>query len=112
MFTTEDTYETMQTQLVHQALIISRDVPLNDGYKRNLRHEGNNIKMKFGSLAMLATLNFADLVAMALRNLSPSSCKSRRFQYGDRKVYNIPAAREQDMVRLFRKQDPTAGDDQ
>ena len=50
----------LTTQLVYQVLIITKDVPLNDGCKCNLRHEGHNLDMKFGSLTVFATFNFAD----------------------------------------------------
>ena len=50
-------------------LINTKDVPLTDGYKRNLRHEGHNLNVMFGSLIIFATFNFADSYAPLLFNL-------------------------------------------
>jgi hypothetical protein len=41
-------------------LISTKDVPLTDGYKRNLRHEGHNLNVMFGCLTVFATFNYAD----------------------------------------------------
>ena len=43
---------------LRQVLISTKDVPLTDGYKRNLRHEGHNLNMMFGSLTVFATFQF------------------------------------------------------
>ena len=45
---------------LRQVLISTKDVPLTDGYKRNLRHEGHNLNVMFGYLTVFATFNFAD----------------------------------------------------
>ena len=45
---------------LRQVLISTKDVPLTDGYKRNLRHEGHNLNVMFGSLTVFTTFNFAD----------------------------------------------------
>ena len=45
---------------LRQVLISTKDVPLTDGYRRNLRHEGHNLNMTFGSLTVFATTNVAD----------------------------------------------------
>ena len=42
-----------------------------------------------------------------IAELEPFESQSRGFQHGHRKVYKIPATREQDVVRLFREQDQT-----
>ena len=49
----------LQTALSHM-LISTKDVPLTDGYRRNLRHEGHNLNLTFGCLTVFATFNFAD----------------------------------------------------
>ena len=41
-----------------------------------------------------------------IAELEPFESQSRGFQHGHRKVYNVPATRDQDVVRLFREQDP------
>ena len=43
-----------------QVLISTKDVPLTDGYKRNLRHESHNLNVAEGALVVFATFNFAD----------------------------------------------------
>ena len=43
-----------------QVLISTKDVPLTDGYKRNLRHESHNLNVTEGALVVFATFNFAD----------------------------------------------------
>ena len=45
---------------LRQVLISTKDVPLTDGYRRGLRHEGHNYNVTFGTLAVFATFNFAD----------------------------------------------------
>ena len=45
---------------LRQVLISTKDVPLTDGYKRNLRHEGHNLNVMFGCLTVFATFNYAD----------------------------------------------------
>ena len=45
---------------LRQVLISTKDVPLTDGYKRNLRHEGHNLNVMLGSLTVFATFNVAD----------------------------------------------------
>ncbi len=40
--------------------ISTKDVPLTDGYKRNLRHESHNLNVTAGALVVFANLNFAD----------------------------------------------------
>ena len=45
---------------LRQVLISTKDVPLTDGYKRNLRHESHNLNVTEGALVVLATFNVAD----------------------------------------------------
>ena len=45
---------------LRQVLISTKDVPLTDGYKRNLRHESHNLNIAEGALVVFATFNFAD----------------------------------------------------
>ncbi len=45
---------------LRQVLISTKDVPLTDGYKRNLRHESHNLNVTEGALVVFATFNFAD----------------------------------------------------
>ncbi len=40
---------------LRQMLVSTKDVPLTDGYKRNLRHEGHNLNVTEGSLVVFAT---------------------------------------------------------
>ena len=47
------------------------------------------------------------LAGYGIAELEPIESQRRGFQHGHRKVYNIPATREQDVVRLFREQAPT-----
>ena len=54
---------------LRQVLISTQDVPLTDGYKRRLRHEGHNLNVAFGSLTVFATFNFADNYAPLLFRL-------------------------------------------
>jgi len=41
-------------------LVSTKHVPLTDGYRRNLRHEGHNLNVMLGALTVFATCNFAD----------------------------------------------------
>ena len=50
-------------------LISTKDVPLTDGYKRNLRHEGHNLNVTFGTLTVFATFNYSDNYAPLLFKL-------------------------------------------
>ena len=45
---------------LRQVLSSTKDVPLTDGYKRNLRHESHNLNVTEGALVVFATFNFAD----------------------------------------------------
>ena len=54
---------------LRQVLISTQDVPLTDGYRRNLRHEGHNLNVAFGSLTVFVTFNFADNYAPLLFKL-------------------------------------------
>ena len=54
---------------LRQVLISTKDVPLTDGYKRNLRHESHNLNIAEGALAVFATFNFADNYAPLLFQL-------------------------------------------
>lgn len=54
---------------LRQVLIRTKDVPLTDGYKRNLRQEGHNLNVLFGSLTVFVTFNFADTCAPLLFKL-------------------------------------------
>ena len=45
---------------INQMHISVKNVPLTDGYRRNLRHEGHNLNVTFGALTVFATWNFAD----------------------------------------------------
>ena len=49
-----------------QVLISTKDVPLTDGYKRSLRHEGHNLNVTEGALVVFATFNFADTYSPVL----------------------------------------------
>jgi hypothetical protein len=52
-----------------QVLISTKDVPLTDGYKRSLRHEGHNLNVTEGALVVFATFNFADSYSPVLFRL-------------------------------------------
>ena len=52
-----------------QVLISTKDVPLTDGYKRNLRHESHNLNVTEGALVVFATFNFADTYSPLLFQL-------------------------------------------
>ena len=54
---------------LRQVLISTKDVPLTDGYRRNLRHEGHNLNVAFGSLTVIVTFKFADNYAPLLFRL-------------------------------------------
>ena len=54
---------------LRQVLISTKDVPLNDGYKRNLRHESHNLNVTEGALVVFATFNFADTYSPLLLQL-------------------------------------------
>ena len=56
---------------LRQVLISTKDVPLADGYKRNLRHEGHNLNMMFGSLTVFATFNVVDNYAPLIFHSMP-----------------------------------------
>ena len=45
--------------VLRKVLISTKDVPLTDGYKRNLRHETHNLNVTEGALVVFATFNFA-----------------------------------------------------
>ena len=49
---------------LRQVLISTRDVPMTDGYKRNLRHEIHKLHTAVGALAVFAILNFAHMYAV------------------------------------------------
>ena len=52
-----------------QVLISTKEVPLTDGYKRNLRHESHNLNVTEGALVVFATFNFADTYSPLLFQL-------------------------------------------
>ena len=54
---------------LRQVLISTKDVPLTDGYKRNLRHESHNLNVAEGALVVFATFNFADTYSPLLFQL-------------------------------------------
>jgi hypothetical protein len=54
---------------IRQMLISTKDVPFTDGSKRNLRHEGHNLNVTYGSLVVFATFNFADAYSPVLFQL-------------------------------------------
>ena len=54
---------------LRQVLISTRDVPMTDGYKRNLRHESHNLNVTEGALVVFATFNFADTYSPLLFQL-------------------------------------------
>ena len=54
---------------LRQVLISTRDVPLTDGYKRNLRHESHNLNVTERALVVFATFNFADTYSPLLFQL-------------------------------------------
>jgi len=62
------TVQELRTAL-RQVLISTKDVPLTDGYKRNLRHESHNLNVTEGPLVVFATFNFADNYAPLLFRL-------------------------------------------
>ena len=43
-----------------QVLINIQDVQLNDGYKRNLRHDSHNLNAAISAFVVFVTFNFAD----------------------------------------------------
>ena len=55
--------------VLRQVLISTKDVPLTDGYKRNLRHESHNLNVTEGPLVVFATFNFADTYSPLLFRL-------------------------------------------
>ena len=54
---------------LRQVLISTKDVPLTDGYKRNLRHMSHNLNVTEGALVVFATFNFADTYSPLLFQL-------------------------------------------
>ena len=54
---------------LRQILIITRDVPLTDGCRRNLGHEGHNYNVMFVTLTIFATVNFAHNCLLRLLQL-------------------------------------------
>jgi len=54
---------------LRQVLISTKEVPLTDGYKRNLRHESHNLNVTEGPLVVFATFNFADTYSPVLFRL-------------------------------------------
>ncbi len=54
---------------LRQVLVSTKDVPLTDGYKRNLRHESHNLNVTEGPLVVFATFNFADTYSPVLFRL-------------------------------------------
>ena len=54
---------------LRQVLISTKEVPLTDGYKRNLRHESHNLNITEGALVVFATFNFADTYSPLLFQL-------------------------------------------
>ncbi len=54
---------------LRQVLVSTKDVPLTDGYKRNLRHESHNLNVTEGALVVFATFNFADTYSPVLFRL-------------------------------------------
>ena len=63
---------------LRQVLISTKDVPLTDGYKRNLRHESHNLNIAEGALAVFATFNFADNYAPLLAPIGRGAAHSYR----------------------------------
>ena len=45
---------------MRQMLIVTKDVPFTDGWKRAPRHEGHALNVTYKSLKVFATYNFAD----------------------------------------------------
>ena len=54
---------------LQQVLISTKDVPLTDGYKRNLRHESHNLNVTEDALVVFATFNLADTYSPLLFQL-------------------------------------------
>ena len=52
-----------------QVLISTKDVPLTDAYKRNLRHESHNLNVTEGALVAFVAFNVADNYAPLLFQL-------------------------------------------
>ena len=66
-----------------QVLISTKDVPLTDGYKRNLRHESHNLNVTEGALVVFATFNFADTYSPLLFQLVRGGPRGTAEQIGD-----------------------------
>jgi hypothetical protein len=68
---------------LRQVLVSTKDVPLTDGYKRNLRHEGHNLNVTEGSLVVFATFNFADAYSPVLFRLLREDGAGQQSQVGE-----------------------------
>ena len=66
-----------------QVLISTKDVPMTDGYKRNLRHESHNLNIAEGALVVFATFNFADSYSPLLFQLVRGGAGGSGTQIGD-----------------------------
>jgi hypothetical protein len=65
-FARDDCVPTELAAALRQVLSSTKDVSLTDGYKRNLRQEGDNLNVMFGSMTAFVTFNFADNYAPIL----------------------------------------------
>ena len=68
---------------LRQVLVSTKDVPLTDGYKRNLRHEGRNLNVTENSLVVFATINFADTYSPVLCRLLREDGAGQQSQVGE-----------------------------
>ena len=66
-----------------QMLISTKHVPLTDGYRRNLRHEGHNLNVMFGALTVFATFNFADNYAPLMFQLVRHNGSAEQPDHGE-----------------------------
>ena len=74
---------------LRQILISTKDVPLTDGYKRNLRHESHNLNVTEGALVVFATFNFADTYSPLLFRLVREGPAQSEEQIGEEIIYRL-----------------------
>ena len=74
---------------LRQVLISTKDVPLTDGYKRNLRHESHNLNVTEGALVVFATFNFADTYSPLLFRLVREGPAQSEEQIGEEIVCRL-----------------------
>ena len=81
---------------LRQVLISTKDVPLTDGRKRNLRHESHNLNVTEGALVVFATFNFVDTYSPLLFRLVREGPDGSAEQIGD----NIVCHRTEDAPNM------------